>query len=346
MKTIIRKARSSNIELLRIISMFMIMILHVNYTALGVPTVADAQNNALPTFTRIFFEMLSIGSVNAFVLISGWFGIKASWKSLTAFIFQCIFITWGIYVIMSLIGCVSFSLRNLDAALFVRSWFVQAYLGLYILTPALNLLIEHSKRKHMQVLIGLLLLEFVYDFLAADEMLFNSGYSIIHFVLLYLIARYIKLYGIYRPIQKHSLAMFFIVCLLVSIIQFIGIRYGITYFYRLGIYSSPAIMLAAICLLLTFAKLNFQSNFINKIATASFTVYLIHTNPFILPDFFMKGAIYIYETASKWEYLIYIFIYIAIWYVLAIPVDFIRQYAWKKLSPSIIQLLYGKRKLD
>ena len=179
------KVRTSNIELLRIISMFMVMMLHVNYTALGVPTIADAQNNVLPTFTRIFFEMLSIGSVNVFVLISGWFGIKASWKSLAAFIFQCIFIAWGIYAIMSFYGLVPLSLHNLDVTLFVRSWFVQAYLGLYILTPALNLLIEHSKRRHLQILLGLFLLEFIYDFLSTDNMLFNSGYSIIHFVLLY-----------------------------------------------------------------------------------------------------------------------------------------------------------------
>lgn len=340
------KTRESNIELLRILSMFMVMILHVDYAALGVPTVADAQNNALPTYSRIFFEILSICSVNTFVLISGWFGIKASWKSLVAFIFQCIFIAWGIYAIMTFIGFIPFSLHNLDATFFVRSWFVQDYLGLYILTPALNLLIECSKRRHLQVLVGLLLLEFIYDFLSTGDMLFNSGYSIIHFVLLYLIARYIKLYGIPHFIQKYSLTIFFIVNLLVSIIQFVGIRHGVTYFFRLGIYSSPAIIFAAICLLITFSKLNFQNSMINKIATASFAVYLIHTNPFILPDFFMKGAIYVYETTSSWKYLVGIFFYITAWYALAIPIDLARQYTWNKIGPTILQLIYDKRKLD
>lgn len=61
------KVRESNIELLRIISMFMVMMLHVNYAALGVPTIADAQDNALSTYSRIFFEILNIGSVNTFV---------------------------------------------------------------------------------------------------------------------------------------------------------------------------------------------------------------------------------------------------------------------------------------
>lgn len=247
---------------------------------------------------------------------------------------------------MSAMGLVPFSLHNLDVTFFVRSWFIQAYAGLYILTPALNLLIERSQRKHLQVLIGLLLLEFVYDFLSTGDMLFNSGYSIIHFVLLYLIARYIKLHGIPHFIQKYSLVIFFIVCLLVSIVQFVGIRHSVTYVFRLGIYSSPVIIFAAICLLLTFAKFNFQHRIINKIATASFAVYLIHTNPFILPNYFMKGAIYLYETTSSWKYLIGIFLYITAWYALAIPIDFARQYIWNKIGSTILQLLYDKRKLD
>lgn len=340
------RTRESNIELLRILSMFMVMVLHVDYAALGVPTVADAQDNALSTYGRIFFEMLSIGSVNTFVLISGWFGIKASWKSLASFIFQCIFITWGIYAIMALIGRVPFSLHNLDVTLFVRSWFIQAYLGMYILTPALNLLIERSRRRHLQILIGLLLLEFIYDFLSTGEKLFSSGYSVIHFCTLYLIARYIRLYGISYFIQKHSLAFFFIVCLSVSVLQFVGLMCGMTYFFSLGVYSSPAIIFAAICLLLTFVKLNFYNSVVNKIATASFAVYLIHTNPFILSTFFMKGARYIYEETSTWRYLICIFLYLTAWYALSIPIDFTRQYVWSKLKLRIFKLLYDKRKLD
>lgn len=188
--------------------MFMVMMLHVNNTALGLPTTEDAQTAILPTLTRIFFELLSIGSVNVFVLISGWFGIRFSWKSLTTFIFQCVFITWGMLLVMVCFGFVPLTLRNLDVNLFVRSWFVQAYLGLYLLAPALNLLIENNKKRHSQIVIGLFLLELFYDFLSPSEPLFKAGYSTMHFVLLYMIARYVKLYGVFSFVRKWSFCLF------------------------------------------------------------------------------------------------------------------------------------------
>lgn len=337
--------RQSNIELLRIVAMFMVMMLHVNNTALGLPTTEDAQTALLPTFTRIFFEVLSIGSVNAFVLISGWFGINVSWKSLTTFVFQCIFITWGILLVMGCAGLAPLTLHNLDVTLFVRSWYIQAYLGLYLLAPALNLLIEKSKQRHLQIIVGLLLMEFVYDFLSPGDPLFKAGYSTMHFVMLYMLARYVKLYGVFWYVQKWSFSLFLLTVIGVSVVQFVGIQRGITSVFWTGVYSSPAIIFAALCLLLSFSKLNFQNSFVNKIAVASFAVYLLHTNPLILSDYFMKGAVEIYCNSLGWVYLICICLYMIAWYALATVVDFVRQFVWRKLNP-VIEKLYDKRKLD
>lgn len=49
------QVRQSNIELLRIVAMFMVMMLHVNNTALGLPTVEDANTAILPTFYSNIF---------------------------------------------------------------------------------------------------------------------------------------------------------------------------------------------------------------------------------------------------------------------------------------------------
>lgn len=339
------QVRQSNIELLRIVAMFMVMMLHVNNTALGLPTTEDAQTAILPTLTRIFFELLSIGSVNVFVLISGWFGIRFSWKSLTTFIFQCVFITWGMLLVMVCFGFVPLTLRNLDVNLFVRSWFVQAYLGLYLLAPALNLLIENNKKRHSQIVIGLFLLELFYDFLPPSEPLFKAGYSTMHFVLLYMIARYVKLYGVFSFVRKWSFCLFLLTVVGGTVVQFIGIQHGIASIFWIGVYSSPVVVFAALCLLLSFLKLNLQNNFVNKVAVASFAVYLLHTNPLVLSDYFMKGAIEIYHNSVGFIYLICICLYMIAWYVLAIVVDFVRQFVWCQLSP-LIENLYEKRKLD
>ena len=67
------KQRLSNIELLRIIAMFMILTVHADYWLLGIPTLEDICISKVSVFTRILIEQLCVVGVNVFVLITGWF---------------------------------------------------------------------------------------------------------------------------------------------------------------------------------------------------------------------------------------------------------------------------------
>lgn len=78
-------------ELLRIVSMLMVLLLHANFLVFGTPTVADATCQPVATFIRLFFESVSIVGVNLFVFISGWYGIKAKLRRIAAFLFQVFF---------------------------------------------------------------------------------------------------------------------------------------------------------------------------------------------------------------------------------------------------------------
>lgn len=89
-----KKERLSNIELLRILSMFMILGLHANFVALPRPDNAFIIANPIESSLRIFLEYLCIVSVDVFVLISGWFRIKATTRSITNFLYQIVFF-WG-----------------------------------------------------------------------------------------------------------------------------------------------------------------------------------------------------------------------------------------------------------
>jgi surface polysaccharide O-acyltransferase-like enzyme len=83
------KVRQSNFELLRIIAMFMVLILHADFQALGAPDKAELIKFPLAATIKVIFEMACIVAVNVFVLISGWFGIRPSVKGISKFIFQC-----------------------------------------------------------------------------------------------------------------------------------------------------------------------------------------------------------------------------------------------------------------
>lgn len=322
------KVRQSNFELLRIAAMFMVMMLHVNFLALGRPTIEEVNTTAVPSFLRILFEVMSVGSVNLFVLISGWFGIKVNWKSLSTFVFQVVFICYSVSAVCLFLSPQnSLSGSGLIELLTCRSWFVQAYLGLYLLSPALNLLVEKSKHIHKLVLFGWLLFEFVYDFASPDSRLFNGGYSTLHFVPLYLMARYIRLYGTSDLLRKNVGNLFILVSLLVSSIMFVLIKTGHG-LCHLNSYTSPFVIFLALMLLIKADGIHFQNNMVNYIATASFAVYLIHTHPLVLGTYFLTWAKDIYGNFSGVTYLAIVTGYMLAWYVAAIVIDYVRLITW------------------
>ena len=84
--------RLSNFELLRIVAMLLVLLLHCNYSVFGLVTQTDIESDAFVSFFRIFSEQACLVCVNIFVLISGWFGIKFSYKCVANILFQVIFL--------------------------------------------------------------------------------------------------------------------------------------------------------------------------------------------------------------------------------------------------------------
>ncbi len=196
------RPRQSNIELLRIVAMFFVLMLHANCLVLGYPEVTDFQTNWLPAATQTLFEQTAICAVNLFVLISGWFGIHTKRKSLTALIFQYVFLA-GVLLLVPGVLC-SDSLAALKtpvrALISIGSfWFVPAYLMLCLLAPALNAMVEHSSRRVLRhTLIAFFAFQTIYSwgFAGGAGSMFSNGYSTLSFVGLYLLARYVR---VYRP---------------------------------------------------------------------------------------------------------------------------------------------------
>lgn len=85
------KERLSSIELLRIISMLMVVLLHSNYFTIGIVEKTDILSEPLPSFCRMFLEQVCIVAVNVFVLISGWFGISPTAKGACSLLYQVFF---------------------------------------------------------------------------------------------------------------------------------------------------------------------------------------------------------------------------------------------------------------
>lgn len=77
------KQRQVGIELLRIISMMMVLGLHANFMGIGVPSPDKILSG--PEILQVLMQSLCIVAVNVFVMISGWFGIRPSVKGFCNF---------------------------------------------------------------------------------------------------------------------------------------------------------------------------------------------------------------------------------------------------------------------
>ena len=83
------KVRQSNLELLRIVAMFLVLMVHANFLSLKAPIHEDGIDCFV--ILKCFVQSISIVCVNVFILISGYFGIKLKIKSITNFCFNVSF---------------------------------------------------------------------------------------------------------------------------------------------------------------------------------------------------------------------------------------------------------------
>lgn len=340
---IVKKQRQSNIELLRLIAMFLVLLVHANYFSLGAPTNIEIKHEPLDAFLRIFFEATSIVCVNVFVLISGWFGIKPTAKGLCNYLFQCLFFLTGLYIVTLLIGTSELSLKGLAGCVFATklNWFIKAYLLLYILSPVLNAFINTaSQQTYKWVLIGFFLFTCTYGLIGAADFM-QHGYTTLFFIGLYLLARYIRIYSPRWSSYAASiyLSIYATCVILVTLATFLS-PYLINRSFPSSVFSymCPTTIIGALAMLLCFSKLNLQNKFINWCGISCFAVFLMHVSPSTLWHF-KSLFIYLHESLSLPMFWLMTFIILALIFMISILIDKVRIMVWNKvykhLEPSL-----------
>ena len=329
--SITKGPRQSNFELLRLFAMFLVLVVHSDFWTLGRPTIADFSNQPITSLIKVMIESASVVCVNCFILISGWFGIRATLKGFCGFIFQCLYFIIGLYIIAIAIGRSSISVNGISECLLLtpNSWFIHSYVILYIISPVLNLFLEKADQK---VITGVLIAFFIYQssigWLNASSS-FMGGYSALSFCGLYTLAGYTRKYLNISKLNGGGLYM-------ASIVINTAIYYGITYF---GIpvdaiaYLNPFIILGAIGLLLHFSKIKINSNrFINWAAASAFAVYLFHTETQIGVQIFKSSILTIFNNFNGILFIALIFLTLIAYFIIAILLDQPRKFAWRLIS--------------
>lgn len=275
------KQRLSNIELLRIIAIAMVLILHFNVHCWHPNILRSDTVFTLSSLGGNLVESFCICAVNVFVLISGYFTIKLSLKSVLNLYIRCFTIGLITYLTYLLIAHEPLSVSALGGRVLAFThnhwWFVISYLGLMAISPILNMGCEAlSKRTYLSV-IGMMSVAILYFGWWKHMEMTYGGYSLIHFLYLYIIARYLKLHMSSTNILTYRwlwLALY---------ITFAFILCGMTFFISRNMftYDNPIVVMEAICLLLFFISKPFYNRFVNWAAVSVFSAYLIQESPYL-----------------------------------------------------------------
>lgn len=335
----IKNDRESSVELLRCISMFMVLVLHSNYPILGFPTVHEISTSVLGS-TQCILQALSFGAVDIFLLISGYFSIKPSVKGITAFLSQVLFWLWVPYIVWILLYNPTID-KNLLSELILggnRYWFVKGYLFLYVLAPVLNTFSQNAdKRTFQYVLAFFFLLQVLFGIITFGIPSLEGGYSPISFVGIYLLGRYLNLHFAKEAhSSKFYLMTYFVINLCLAISVCVAILLGKDWITNSILnYMSPAVIIASAALLMYFLRFNWKNRYVNYIASSCFAVYLFHTHPLFYNYFHSIGR-HVWETsgiAAIFGFLIAVFLVAVILDKIRILLLIVGSRIWKNLKP-------------
>lgn len=328
--------RNTSIELLRIISMIMIMFHHFAYHG------NFEWNFKEVTLPHLWYDFILMGGkvgVDIFVLISGYFLIENTEKlfqpkKLLKFWGQVVFYSIMTYLLSVMLRLNAFEIKQLIKVCLPITypgwWFASTYFMLYLIHPFLNKLLHGLSKTEYQYLILMMVL--CWSIIpTATTQLFESN-SLLWFVTLYGIAGYVNLYGGNQKLQsKHYFSLYFMVLIITYTVSttflFLGTKkeewstHAIDFF---EIERLP-ILLMAITLFMGFVtlKMNYHK-WINMIASATFGVYLIHDSSYI--RYYLWTNIFKINQYQDSTFLIlYSILVVFILYVSCTMIDLIRK---------------------
>jgi len=305
----IKPQRKSNIELLRIVSMLLIIIFHYVYK--GGFEFGELTVNKFIVKTCWFFGELG---VNLFVLITGYFSCKGKFKprKLILLLLEVLFY----HLFSSAVGYfVGAGVKTDPKSIFLmffptllnQQWYITVYVIIYILSPFFNRFINAlTQKEYIRFLLTALTLWSLLPTLFG--VFFNTTESLLYYnrlvwlIIIYLVGAYLRLYPIkFLASRKNSLlfstVVFAVMELSIVVIELLG-----RFFAKLGT-TEPAyfwspnsvlMFLLSVGVFSFFLKVDIPHNkIINLLASTTLGIYLLHDgilNQFLWTQVFKNAS--------------------------------------------------------
>lgn len=290
------KERNYGIDLLRMVSMFMVALLHVMGQG-GI--LATASPLSIDYEAAWFVEIAAFCAVNCYALISGYVGINGRFKYTNIIVMwlQVTFYTVIITIIFAVVRPEIVGVRQFIYAICpvmtTQYWYFTAYFCLFFFIPIINKAVKSLPKNNLKYLMSVMVIVFsvIPTLFRRDVFHTNFGCSGLWLILLYILGAYIKEYNIVEKISIKRSSILYLGCIVLTWLGKLFLeKFSLDYFGEirwgnvLVQYTSPTILLSAVALLSIFSKidLSYMSKRIIKIFTpATFGVYLIHAQPLV-----------------------------------------------------------------
>lgn len=290
-----QKKRRANIELLRVLSMLVIVLMHLMDKT---GAIMDVESDRPMYYIGWILMAICRTGNNCFILISGYFAKESRFKleKLLHLYVQILFYSVTIAALMIFLQVDLTSSRLLAVVLPVTHreyWFATVYIGLYCLMPFLNHMVNRMEKgefRRLLIVLGILFSVVPTFFFANGWMGDGGAESIVWFSFLYLLGAYIRNYG-QEAIEKSKIKLklcFWGIILIVPFCKFAtnllcrGTEIDVKVSKILYLSNSVPLLCASLLLLMIFASVRIEnsrlSKGINRVGGLTFGIYLIHNN--------------------------------------------------------------------
>ncbi len=350
--------RNSAFELIRIISILMIILSH--YSGHGITT--DYINNSFSL--TIVANVAKTGNLGAilFMLISGYFMIdssKISYKKITFLFLETSFYVVGLYAVSIAVGASELNFKDLYRSIFAvfseKNWFISSYILIYIFHPYINKMLKSLERKELDTFAITMI--FVW-YLIPTFLLCNFGYNdVISLFSIYCFGAYLRLNRDRKFLNKNHCLFYMIVssfAIVFSIIIFQLLSYKIDalaglvnlFFYRNSIFS---LLLGVGIIILTSNIKPYYSKAINFISSFSLGIYLIHDNEYFR-RFMWDNIIKVNFHVEKGLLIPHMILSVFVVFLSCLFIDMARKYLLEKPFSSLLDAIskhsFKKRDFD
>lgn len=275
-----KKQRNMGIELLRAVSMLMVVVLHLTGSVL------PEENGPGSLYELVWLlETATYCAVNVYAMISGYVnaGARVSFGRALNMWLQTAFYSVGFGLIFAVLRPDIMTAgewkKALMPVLYGHYWYISAYFGLMVLMPVIDMGLRHISPRRLGAVALLIPIFYIFPQFVGGMNNFatlSGGYSLIWLLILYVFGSWLGRSELARRVKPwQGLALYGAMTLLSWGLKLAGRDVFVNY-------TSPTVFLAAAALVAGFAGIRVGSVRVKKavawLSAGSLGVFLIHVN--------------------------------------------------------------------